>query len=139
MGSKKASIFIIGEAPGDDEDDQGIPFVGKSGKLLDKILKACAFNRNEHVFMGTIVKCRPPSNRHPKPQETETCFPYLLKQIEMINPLIIVVLGQIALQTLIDQNAKISQMRGKWIPWNGRLVMPTYDPSALFKKQALKA
>jgi uracil-DNA glycosylase len=137
-GSINAKVFIIGEGPGADEDLSGIPFVGKSGQLLDKILEACAFTRKEHVYIGNIVKCRPPGNRNPNPDEISACLPYLHKQIEMINPKIIILLGRVALQTMIAPNAKITQFRGKWIEWNGRFVMPTYHPSALLRNPALK-
>jgi DNA polymerase len=138
QGPTNAGIFIIGEGPGAEEDKQGLPFVGRSGQLLDKILAACNFNREEHVFIGNIVKCRPPQNRVPKPEEKEACMPYLLKQIEMIDPAIIVLLGGTALKGLIDPDGKISQVRGNWLEWNNRLVMPTFHPSALLRTPALK-
>ncbi|MGM0650342.1 MAG: uracil-DNA glycosylase [Bacteroidota bacterium] len=138
MGPVNANIFIIGEGPGADEDKQGLPFVGRSGQLLDKILDACNFTREKHVFIGNIVKCRPPGNRPPKPDEKEACLPYLMKQIEMINPPIIILLGGTALKGLIDPDAKITQLRGNWIEWNNRIVMPTYHPSALLRTPARK-
>ena len=138
QGSTNAGVFLIGEGPGKDEDEQGIPFVGKSGQLLDKILSACGFNRQEHVFIGNIVKCRPPNNRDPKPEEKEQCIGYLHKQIKLINPPILVVMGRVALQGLIDPTASISKMRGKWIEWEGRQVMPTFHPSALLRNPDLK-
>ncbi|MBP7464417.1 MAG: uracil-DNA glycosylase [Bacteroidales bacterium] len=92
MGNPSAGVLIIGEGPGQQEDEQGLPFVGRSGQLLDKILEACGFNRNEHVFIGNIVKCRPPENRDPKPDEREACIGYLLKQIDFMQPKIIVLL-----------------------------------------------
>lgn len=137
-GSDTADIFIIGEGPGAEEDKQGVPFVGKSGQLLDKILEACNFTREEHVFIGNIVKCRPPGNRDPKPEEKETCLPYLMQQIELLDPKIIIILGRVALQALVDPNASITRMRGHWTEWNGRLLMPTYHPSALLRNPALK-
>lgn len=138
MGSTDAEIFIIGEGPGADEDKQGIPFVGKSGQLLDKILAACNFTREKHVFIANIVKCRPPDNRVPTNEEKDACMPYLMKQIEMINPQIIILLGSTALKSVIDPNGKITKVRGNWIEWHGRLVMPTYHPSALLRTPALK-
>lgn len=137
-GSQKAGIMLIGEGPGYYEDQQGRPFVGKSGQLLDKILDVCGFTRKEHVFIGNIVKCRPPNNRDPLPEERESCLPYLYKQIEMIDPKIIILLGATALKGLIDPNAKITEIRGKWLNWNGRLVMPTFHPSALLRNEKLK-
>lgn len=137
-GFRHAKIMCIGEGPGYYEDQQGRPFVGKSGQLLDKILEACGFNRKDHVFIGNIVKCRPPNNRNPLPIEREACIPYLYKQIELINPKIIILLGATALKGLIDPNAKITKVRGEWMEWNGKLVMPTFHPSALLRNQKLK-
>ncbi len=137
-GFRNAKIMCIGEGPGYYEDQQGKPFVGKSGILLDKILEACGFNRKEHVFIGNIVKCRPPNNRDPLPEERETCIPFLYKQIELIKPEIIILLGATALKGLIDPNAKITKVRGEWMNWNNRLVMPTFHPSALLRNPQLK-
>jgi uracil-DNA glycosylase len=137
-GNRHAKIMCIGEGPGYYEDQQGIPFVGKSGQLLDKILGVCGFTRKDHVFIGNIVKCRPPNNRDPLPQERETCLPYLMKQIELIDPKIIILLGATALKGLIDPNARITQVRGNWMTWQSRLVMPTFHPSALLRNPKLK-
>jgi DNA polymerase len=137
-GASNAEIMCIGEGPGYYEDQQGRPFVGKSGQLLDKILNVCGFNRKEHVFIGNIVKCRPPNNRDPLPEERETCIPYLYKQIEMIDPKIIILLGATALKGLIDPNARITKVRGEWMTWSERLVMPTFHPSALLRNEKLK-
>ena len=137
-GFSNAKIMCIGEGPGYYEDQQGRPFVGKSGQLLDKILDVCGFNRKDHVFIGNIVKCRPPNNRDPLPEERETCIPYLYKQIELINPKIIILLGATALKGLIDPDAKITKVRGEWMTWNNRLVMPTFHPSALLRNEKLK-
>jgi DNA polymerase len=138
MGNPVAEIFLIGEGPGYDEDIQGLPFVGRSGQLLDKILEACGFNRNEHVYIGNIVKCRPPENRTPSMSERETCLPYLYRQIQLVDPKIIILLGATALQGLIDPFAKITKLRGTWLNWNNRIVMPTYHPSALLRTPGLK-
>jgi DNA polymerase len=137
-GNRNADIICIGEGPGYYEDQQGMPFVGKSGQLLDKILDVCGFTREEHVFIGNIVKCRPPNNRDPLPEERETCIPYLYKQIELIDPKIIILLGATALKGLIDPNARITTVRGEWMEWNNRLVMPTFHPSALLRNEKLK-
>lgn len=137
-GARHAEIMCIGEGPGYYEDQQGRPFVGKSGQLLDKILDVCGFTRKEHVFIGNIVKCRPPNNRDPLPEERNTCIPYLYKQIEMIDPKIIILLGATALKGLIDPNARITKVRGEWMTWNNRLVMPTFHPSALLRNEKLK-
>ncbi|MFA8433815.1 MAG: uracil-DNA glycosylase family protein [Marinifilaceae bacterium] len=137
-GNSKAEIMLIGEGPGYYEDQMGRPFVGRSGELLDKILGACGFNREEHVFIGNIVKCRPPNNRNPHPEEKASCIPYLHQQIKLIDPKIIVLLGGTALQGLIDEEMRITKYRGRWMEWNGRLVMPTYHPAALLRRPEMK-
>ena len=137
-GNENAPILIIGEAPGRDEDLQGRPFVGKSGQLLDKILEACGFNRNEHVFISNIVKCRPPDNRVPTPQEAAVCMPYLLKQIELINPKILILLGATALKYMAGPEHRITRERGNWLNVQGRLAMPVYHPAALLRDPSLK-
>ncbi len=136
-GNLQAKLMCIGEGPGRDEDLQGRPFVGKSGQLLDKILAACGFSRAENVFIANIVKCRPPNNRAPLPEEKAQCSPYLMKQIELINPKIIVLLGATAL-SLIDDSYKITRIRGQWLLWRGYWVMPTYHPAALLRNPSLK-
>lgn len=137
-GNPNAEIMLIAEAPGFYEDKSGIVFQGKSGELLDKILAASGFNRDEHIFISNIVKCRPPNNREPNSNEKTACIPYLYRQIELIDPKIIILLGATALKGLIDPNARITQIRGQWIDWQNRLVMPTYHPSALLRNQNLK-
>ncbi len=137
-GNLSARILIIGEAPGRDEDLQGRPFVGKSGQLLDKILGACGFTRQEHVFISNIVKCRPPDNRVPTCEESEVCMPWLLKQIEIINPVIIILLGSTALRYMAGNEYRITRDRGKWMYINGRLSMPVFHPSALLRDPGLK-
>lgn len=137
-GCPTAKLKCIGEGPGYYEDQMGRPFVGASGQLLDKILAASGFSRQTNTFIANIVKCRPPQNRDPFPEEREACLPFLLKQIEVINPPIIVLLGATALKGLIDPNARITELRGRWLEWNGRLVMPTFHPSALLRNPELK-
>jgi DNA polymerase len=137
-GNLNADIFIIGEAPGRDEDLQGRPFVGKSGQLLDQILAACGFTRAEHVFIGNIIKCRPPGNRVPLPEEAATCMPYLLQQIELIDPKIMILLGATALNHMMGPQYRITRTRGQWLTWNNRLVMPVFHPAALLRNPALK-
>ena len=112
-GSPRARIMFIGEAPGADEDAQGRPFVGRAGQLLDRIIAACGLKREE-VFIGNILKCRPPDNRDPRPDETISCLPYLQRQIEMIKPEVIVALGAHAARTLLDTNKPIGQLRGQF-------------------------
>jgi uracil-DNA glycosylase family 4 len=137
-GNTDAGIFIIGEAPGRDEDIQGRPFVGRSGQLLDKILAACGFNRTDHVFISNIVKCRPPDNRVPTSQEAAACMPWLLKQIELVNPRILILLGATALKYIAGNERRITRDRGNWLNWQGRLAMPVYHPSALLRDPGLK-
>ena len=137
-GNENAGIFIIGEAPGYDEDRQGRPFVGKSGQLLDRIFAACGFKRQEHIYIGNILKCRPPGNRNPTPDEAASCMPYLLKQIELVDPKIIILLGASALKYMIGPDMRITKIRGQWIEHDGRLFMPVYHPSALLRNPALK-
>ncbi len=137
-GNLSAKILIIGEAPGKDEDILGRPFVGKSGQLLDKILAACGFTREEHVFISNIVKCRPPDNRIPTTDEAEICMPWLLKQIDIINPSILILLGSTALKYMAGNELRITRERGKWLDLNGRAAMPVYHPSALLRDPRLK-
>lgn len=137
-GSRTARLMCIGEGPGYYEDMEGRPFVGASGQLLDKILDVCGFSRQKNVFIANIVKCRPPGNRTPLPEERAVCLPYLLRQIELINPAVIVLLGATALQGLIDPEARITRLRGTWLQWKGIWVMPTYHPSALLRTPSLK-
>ena len=137
-GNPRASIMVVGEAPGYDEDIQGRPFVGKSGQLLDKILAACGFSRTEHVYISNIVKCHPPENRVPTLNEAEICMPYLLKQIEIIDPKILILLGATSLKYMAGNTYRITRDRGKWIPVNGRLAMPVFHPAALLRNPALK-
>lgn len=137
-GNPFAELMVIGEGPGEEEDKQGLPFVGKSGQLLDKILGAAGFSRDDNVYIANIVKCRPPANREPAPEERSTCLPFLLLQIEMIRPSIIILLGSTALKGLIDPDGKITQVRGKWMEWNDIQVMPTFHPSALLRNPELK-
>lgn len=137
-GNPHAPVIIIGEAPGRDEDLRGRPFVGLSGQLLDKILAACGFNRTHHVFISNIIKCRPPGNRVPSPDEIRFCKPYLLQQIDLIDPKILILMGATALKTMIGPEMRITSVRGSWINWDGRLAMPVYHPSALLRNPALK-
>lgn len=137
-GNSLAPILIIGEAPGQEEDLKGRPFVGRSGQLLDKILHACGFNRYQHVYISNVVKCRPPGNRSPSPEEIRLCKPYLLRQIDMISPKILILLGATALKSMAGEDQKITRVRGTWINIGQRLAMPVYHPSALLRKPALK-
>jgi len=137
-GNEEAPVMIIGEAPGRDEDLQGRPFVGVSGQLLDKILDACGFNRREHVFISNIIKCRPPDNRVPAPAEAEICMPWLMNQIKIIDPKIIILLGATALKYMAGPEYRITRDRGQWISLNGITAMPVYHPAALLRNPHLK-
>ncbi|MCK9281988.1 MAG: uracil-DNA glycosylase [Melioribacteraceae bacterium] len=131
-GNPKADAMLIGEAPGAEEDKQGEPFVGRAGKLLTDILAAINFKR-EDVFIANILKCRPPNNRDPKPEETETCFPYLEKQIEIINPKIILCLGRVAANGLLNKKMTLGEWRKEEHEYKGIKVIVTYHPAALLR------
>ncbi len=137
-GSPRSPIMLVGEAPGMDEDKTGEPFVGKAGQLLDKILTACNFSREKHVFIGNIIKCRPPQNRKPETSEMAACLHFLEEQINIINPAIIVAMGATALKGLLGGNPKITSERGQWQVWMNRYLMPTYHPAALLRNPNLK-
>jgi len=133
VGNPNADLMLIGEAPGAEEDAQGIPFVGRAGKLLTDILKAINFSRDD-VYIANILKCRPPNNRDPLPVERETCFPYLDKQIELIKPKILLCLGRIAANTLLKKSEPMSLLRGGNIfNYLNIPVMVTYHPAALLR------
>ena len=132
-------LMMIGEGPGQEEDNLGRPFVGRAGKLLDVILESAGFSRQANTYVANIVKCRPPGNRTPLPEEREACLPYLLEQIHIAAPKIIVLLGATAIQGLVDPKAKIGGSRGRWIEWQGIQLMPTYHPAALLRNPGYKA
>lgn len=133
VGNPQAKLMLIGEGPGKDEDEQGIPFVGRAGQLLDRILAAIHLTR-EDVYIANIVKCRPPNNRVPSRAEAVACLPYLYRQIELVNPGIIVLLGNTALQNLIGPDSRITKMRGQWLESkSGIKIMPTYHPAAVLR------
>lgn len=137
VGNPDADLIFIGEGPGRDEDMQGIPFVGRAGQLLTKIIGAMGLKR-EDVYIANIVKCRPPQNRNPEQDEADTCIPYLIKQVEIIQPKIIVCLGSVAVKHLLKTEDKITQIRGKLTEWNGIPVMPTYHPAFLLRNPNMK-
>ncbi len=137
QGSYHPDILFIGEGPGREEDCAGIPFIGKSGKLLTKIIEAMGYTR-EDVFIGNIVKCRPPDNRKPLPDEIEACLPYLNAQIKLLNPQVIVTLGATAIEGLTGRPVKITQQRGVWMTFAGIPLMPTFHPSYLFRVPSAK-
>jgi len=137
VGNSDANLMFVGEAPGHDEDVQGEPFVGRAGQLLTKIIQAIEFER-EDVYIANILKCRPPNNRNPEPDEIEVCEPFLFKQIEAIKPRILVALGKYAAQTLLQTKEPISRIRGRYFDYRGLLLMPTFHPSYLLRSPSAK-
>ena len=132
VGNPNADIVFVGEAPGADEDAQGEPFVGRAGQLLNKILEAVQFKRDE-VYICNILKCRPPNNRQPQPDEIDQCEPHLWKQLELLKPKIIVCLGRVAGQTLLRTTASLGELRGKVHSYRGIKLVVTYHPAALLR------
>ncbi|HEY1955042.1 MAG TPA: uracil-DNA glycosylase [Polyangiaceae bacterium] len=133
-GNPAAALCFVGEAPGADEDAQGLPFVGRAGQLLDKMIAAMGLSPERDVYVCNILKCRPPDNRKPTPDETATCIPYLHDQLANVSPKVIVALGNTAAQALLDTKLGITRMRGQWKLYRGTLVMPTYHPSYLLRE-----
>ena len=136
-GDEKAALMFIGEGPGADEDREGRPFVGKAGQLLTKMIEAMGLTRAQ-VYIANIVKCRPPENREPLPDEVSACIAYLKNQIRLINPKIIVCLGGTAATHLLNPGRRISAIRGKFMTYEGIKVMPTYHPSYLLRNESEK-
>lgn len=132
-GNLKAIIMIIGEAPGQMEDETGLPFVGKSGQLLEKILASVNLSPENDVYIANINKCRPPENRVPTPEEMAACKPYLLEQIRLVDPKIILLTGATAVKGLTGEKQGITKIRGEWVEWEGRLCMPIFHPSYLLR------
>jgi uracil-DNA glycosylase family 4 len=137
VGSPNADLMFIGEAPGRDEDLQGEPFVGRAGQLLTDIIKAMKLTRDD-VYIANVVKCRPPDNRNPEPDELDACRPYIRRQVGIIQPKVIVTLGRFALQSLTEKAYGITATRGLWLDYNGVKVMPTYHPAYLLRNPAAK-
>jgi len=131
-GSETAELMVVGEAPGENEDRQGRPFVGKAGQLLDLLLMTAGFPR-ESVYICNVLKCRPPGNRNPLPPEVEACSPYLLKQVELVRPKVIVAFGTFAAQTLLGTDVAIGKLRGRVHAYRGTPLVPTYHPAALLR------
>ena len=136
-GNKNATLMFIGEGPGADEDIQGIPFVGKAGKLMNLAFEAIGLKR-EDVYIANIVKCRPPSNRNPEDDEATACLDYLRNQVILVKPKIIVLLGSIALKNILGKEYGITASRGKWVEKRGILYMPTWHPAALLRDETKK-
>lgn len=136
-GNPQAKIVFVGEAPGADEDEQGMPFVGRAGQLLTKIIEAMGLSRQE-VYICNILKCRPPQNRNPLPEEIAACEPFLKQQLKIISPQIICALGTFAAKTLLKTDAPISVLRGRFHYYEGIKLMPTYHPAYLLRNPAAK-
>ena len=137
-GNPKAQLVFVGEGPGADEDAQGLPFVGRAGKLLTQMIEAMGLQRKD-VYICNVVKCRPPENRQPEEDEVSTCSPYLLRQIDTIAPKVIVCLGATAAKTLLQTNRGISQFRGEWLEFRGRKLLATYHPAYLLRNPPAKS
>ena len=138
VGVPDAEVMFIGEGPGQNEDEQGEPFVGRGGKLLDKMLEAVDLDRKKNIYIANIVKCRPPANRVPENDETEECLNYLRNQVILVKPKIIVLLGNTALKNILGKEYSITAVRGKWIEHKGILYMPTWHPAALLRDETKK-
>jgi DNA polymerase len=137
VGNPEARLMFVGEGPGADEDEQGMPFVGRAGQLLTQIIKAMGFERDD-VYIANVVKCRPPGNRNPEPDEIERCEPFLMRQIDAIRPVVIVALGKFAAQTLLRSDVPITRLRGRFLTLRDIDVMPTFHPSYLLRNPAAK-
>ena len=143
MGDEKAPLVFVGEGPGADEDAQGIPFVGRAGQLLTQMIENTAKKEGidilrKDVYICNVVKCRPPGNRQPEPDEVEKCSPFLFRQLDALQPKVIVCLGATAAQTLLQTNRSISQFRGQWLDFRGYKMLPTYHPAYLLRNPAAK-
>ncbi len=138
VGNPEARIMFVGEGPGADEDAQGIPFVGRAGKLLTDIITKGMGLRREDVYIANVVKCRPPGNRDPEPDEMDACMPFLEAQIAVIRPEVIVALGRVAVQALMGHPVQITKFRGQWTNFRGVSLMPTFHPSYLLRNPAAK-
>lgn len=138
-GVEHPLVLVVGEGPGADEDSSGHAFVGKAGKLLDKMLAAIDLSRDTNTFIANIVKCRPPGNRDPHPEtEAAMCLPYLDRQIRLLDPAVILVLGRVALQNLMKTDSGIGKLHGTFLSYHGIPLMPTYHPSAILREESLK-
>ena len=137
-GNPKAQLVFVGEGPGADEDAQGLPFVGRAGKLLTQMIEAMGLQRKD-VYICNVVKCRPPENRAPEPDEVGACSPFLIRQIDSIQPKVVVCLGATAAKTILNTTRGISQFRGEWLVWRGHKLMATYHPAYLLRNPPAKA
>ncbi len=139
VGDRQAQWMLVGEAPGAEEDARGEPFVGQAGRLLDNMLAAITLERGANVYIANVLKCRPPNNRNPEPNEVSQCSPYLIRQIALIQPRLIVAMGRFAAQTLLNSDASISSMRGKVFRYQGVPTVVTYHPAYLLRSLPDKA
>jgi len=137
VGNIHAELMFVGEAPGADEDEQGEPFVGRAGQLLTKIIAAMGYQRAD-IYIANVLKCRPPQNRAPLPDEMNNCRPYLLEQIDAIQPKVIVALGATAVRALLDVELGITKMRGNWYTFHNTPIMPTFHPAYLLRNPPAK-
>ena len=138
MGVEKPLVLVIGEAPGEEEDKQGLPFVGAAGQLLDKMLAAINLSRKSNTYIANILKCRPPHNRDPLPEEITSCISFLNAQIQHLHPKAILLMGRIAAQTILSTSSPLNQLHGNFYEYKNIPVMPTYHPSALLRNPELK-
>jgi DNA polymerase len=138
IGNPRAALMFVGEGPGHDEDVQGEPFVGRAGQLLTEIITKGMKIARADVYIANVVKCRPPGNRNPEPDEVATCIPFLARQVQLIRPRVIVVLGSVAAQALLGTRTPITRMRGTWHEYEGIKVMPTFHPAYLLRNPADK-
>ncbi|MBO8140950.1 MAG: uracil-DNA glycosylase [Firmicutes bacterium] len=136
-GNPRARLMFVGEGPGEQEDLEGRPFVGRAGQLLDRMIEAMGLRRGD-VYIANVVKCRPPGNRQPLPDEADACWPFLSRQIELVDPAIIVCLGATAARRLVDPRAGVLRSRGQWFQRNGRRVAVTFHPAALLRNPSQK-
>ena len=137
VGNPAADLMFVGEAPGADEDIQGVPFVGRAGQLLTKMIEAMGFTRDE-VYIANVLKCRPPGNRNPEPDEIATCEPFLFRQLASIDPKVVIALGAFAARTLLKTDAPISRLRGRVFDYRGAKLIPTFHPSFLLRSPGYK-
>lgn len=137
VGNPAAELMFVGEAPGADEDIQGIPFVGRAGQLLTKMIEAMGFTRDQ-VYIANVLKCRPPGNRNPEPDEIATCEPFLFRQLASIDPKVVIALGAFAARTLLKTDAPISRLRGRVFDYRGAKLIPTFHPSFLLRSPGYK-
>lgn len=135
-GNPRARLMLVGEGPGQFEDQTGVPFVGKAGQLLTRMLHSVGFNRLQDTYIANIVKCRPPGNRTPTPEEIRACFPYLEAQIRLVQPAILILAGSTAVKGVLGDKRPISSIRGEWLYWNEIWCMPVFHPSYLLRNES---